>query len=100
MLGCVFNFFFFEGESSLFKESFENQSRYAATITSNILKAPEIIAKGVCSSNVLLLLPLTSVLPLNSVIFGPESHSSTESWQMSEALEVNFTVEDKSVDIF
>lgn len=35
-----------------------------------------------------------------SVIFGPESHSSAESWQMSEISEVNFTVEDKSVDIF
>lgn len=35
-----------------------------------------------------------------SVIFGPESHSSAESWQMSEILAVNFTVEDKSVDIF
>lgn len=37
---------------------------------------------------------------LCSVIFGPESHSSAESWQMSEILEVSFTVEDKSVDIF
>lgn len=35
-----------------------------------------------------------------SVIFGTESHSSAESWQMSEILEVNFTVEDKSVDVF
>lgn len=49
----------------MFNESFVNQSRSAATITSNILKAPEIIARGVCSSNVLLLLPLTLVLYLD-----------------------------------
>jgi len=35
-----------------------------------------------------------------SVIFEPESHSSAESWQMSEILEVSFTVEDKSLDVF
>lgn len=35
-----------------------------------------------------------------SVIFGSESHSSAESWQMSEILEINFIVEVKSVDVF
>lgn len=63
-------FFFFEGKeksyiSSSYKESFENLSRYAAPITSNILKAPEIIARRVYSSNVLLLLPLIVVLYLD-----------------------------------